>query len=484
MEVWGGSARERTSSQQDAAKLRCGYDRAMIEDHMELVRQGRAPLTSEQNVERVRVAVVGPPSSHGHSKGPRERDQGGEGSKSKDKDKDTPKDSASKKVRRRSMPASSSAPSGLVGQREGSSDAPVEEADRDGTEANKKTGRGRGRRAYQSAIRGLSNLATAVMDITLDAEGAGHGSEESDGLAHRKSKGADEVKQTALYSFAGSDGHGVDLTKGRVRMAINLPLVSSNVVRAKAAGTPRLVADFESPYIRVRHKLKVKLGFGFGSKPLGGEGDGNWGQALVMCVPVRFTDSAPREVREQFAPMPIAQVASSGAGLPSMPKASKMNANDAPLLPSYNQLFREDGSRLADEGEDLPQYPGPAGRRFSAAVPPSGSVTAPSPLIGSNADTVTIDELTTFDNRITPSRVLDESVADTFSDAVSRQQQLELEEMEEEEEEEQTQTADRLNETVNMDDMDEEYGDDDAMDVFSSSDQGRSGLDEEDSADE
>jgi hypothetical protein len=485
MEAWRGTERERTSSQQDAAKLRCGYDRAMIEDHMELVRQGKAPLASEQNVERVRVAVVGPPTSHGHPKGQQERGQGEEASKSKDKEREPSKDASgsrpptSKKARRRSMPASSSAPSGLGGHREGSSDVPAEEADRDETEANKKTGRGR--RAYQSAIRGLSNLATAVMDITLDAEEGSHGPEESNGPAQKK-KSADDVK-TALYSFAGSDGHGVDLTRGRVRMAINLPLVSSNVIRAKTAGTPRLVADFESPFIRVRHKLKVKLGFGFGSKPLGGEGDGNWGQALVMCVPVRFTDSAPREVREQFAPMPIAQVASSVAGLPSMPKASKINAHDAPLLPSYNQLFREDGSRLADEGEDLPQYPGPAGRRFSAAVPPSGSVTAPSPLIGSNGDIATIDELTSFDNRITPSRVLDESIADTFSDAVSRQQQLELEEMEEEEEE-QTQTADRLNETVNMDEMDEEYGDDEAMDVFSSSDQGRSGLDEEDSAGE
>jgi hypothetical protein len=508
MESWRGSIdKHRSSSQQDAAKLRAGYDRAMIEDHMELVRRGKAPTAFEQNVERVRVAVVGPPYSHSSQTKAREsRDRREEGSRGKDKerDKDAAKDDSigrnanSKKGRRRSLPASVSAPSGLVGHLpsdEGSSNDPLDDfvppmpEREDTTEANKKTTTGRGRRAYQSAIRGLSNLATAVMDITLDTEGGGYGPPQSETSAQKK-KSDDESKHTAVYSFAGSDGHGVDLTRGRVRMAINLPLVSSNVYRAKTSGTPRLVADFESPYIRVRHKLKVKLGFGFGSKPLGGEGDGNWGQALVMCVPVRFTDSAPREVREQFAPMPIAQVASSVSGLPSMPKANKINGNDAPLLPSYNQLFREDGSRLADEGEDLPQYPGPANRRISTVMPSSGSVTAPSPLIGSNSigENGLIDELaTTFDNRITPSRVLDESVPeDALSDDVSRQQRLELQEMQEEEEDEQQQqvhTADRMNETVNMDD-ELDFGEDDAIGAFSSSDhQARSnGLDDEDTS--
>jgi len=484
MESWRGNGdKHRSSSQQDAAKLRAGYDRAMIESHMELVRQGKAPAASEQNVERVRVAVVGTPSSHSsQTKAKEDRDRGEEGSKAKEKNKETPKDDSigHNKGRRRSLPASISAPSGLVGHLpsgEGSSNNPLLNdfvpplPDREEAEVNKKT-TGRGRRAYQSAIRGLSNLATAVMDITLDTEGGGYGPPVTNGTAQKK-KTEDESKHTAVYSFAGSDGHGVDLTKGRVRMAINLPLVSSNVYKAKTSGTPRLVADFESPFIRVRHKLKVKLGFGFGSKPLGGEGDGNWGQALVMCVPVRFTDSAPREVREQFAPRPIAQVASSVAGLPSMPKVNKINGNDAPLLPSYNQLFREDGSRLADEGEDLPQYPGPVKRRISAVIPSSGSVTAPSPLIGSNNIADDEELATTFDNRITPSRVVDESVPEgSLSDDVSRQQQLELQEMQEEEEDEQQiHTADRMNETVNLDDeLDEEFGEDDAIGAFSSSD--------------
>lgn len=271
-------------------------------------------------------------------------------------------------------------------------------------------------------------------------------------------------------------------------MAINLPLVSSNATKAKMVGASRLIADFESPYIRARHKLKVKLGFGFGSKPLGGDGDGNWGQALVMCVPVRFTDAAPREVREQFAPLPIAQVTSPMAGIPSVPRGNKVNVNDTPILPSYNQLFREDGSRLADEGEDLPQYPGPSGGRVAAAMPPSGSVTAPSPLLGSNGDATTTDENVAvvgspeprFDNRITPSRVVGESlpvVAGSDAEVVSRQQRLELEEMEMEEEENGG-LAQRLDETVNMDDMEDDFGEEeeeDALGIFSSSDQTRSG---------
>lgn len=397
------------------------------------------------------------------------------------------------------MPASRSAPSGLVpppmpgilGSGSGSNlqdELPALSDREEGTAegaVNKKAGRGR--RAYQSALRSLSNLATAVMDISLDSEGVGggggggYGPMENDENTARKRKSDGEANQTAIYSFAGSDGHGVDLTRGRVRMSINLPLASSNAMKAKMAGTSRLVADFESPFIRVRHKLKVKLGFGFGSKPLGGEGDGNWGQALVMCVPVRFTDAAPREVREQFAPMPIAQVNSSiVAGIPSMP-VHNSSGNDVPILPSYNQLFREDGSRLADEGEDLPQYPG---RRTSGTVPSSGSVTAPSPNIGSTTTTVEqgsgseMDEFLRFDNRITPSRVVDESLPmDRDSQIVSRQQQLELEEMQEmdEEEENQVQASDRMNETVNMEDMDDEFGEDDGMAMFSSTDQGQSG---------
>ena len=50
-----------------------------------------------------------------------------------------------------------------------------------------------------------------------------------------------------------------------------------------------------------------------------------------------------------------------------------------PILPAYTQLFREDGSRLADEGEDLPRYPG---QKDQHAPPPSsrrGTISGPSP---------------------------------------------------------------------------------------------------------
>ena len=72
-----------------------------------------------------------------------------------------------------------------------------------------------------------------------------------------------------------------------------------------------------------------------------------------MIVKVRFSEPPPADIRRQFDAKPDARV-----------KVATTNA----LLPAYTQLFREDGSRLADEGEDLPKYPG---RR--------GTITGPSP---------------------------------------------------------------------------------------------------------
>lgn len=439
---------------------------------------------------------MGPPPNHSKQ---RTHEQRGKAAEEKGKGKEreqreTLNAPQNKKDRRRSMPASTSASSALS-----AGPATVDTSlpgglDRDESEASKKTGRGR--RAYQSAIRGLSSLATAVMDISFDME-TGYDAVEQEESTRRKKGGEKEASQSAVYSFAGSDGNGVDLTRGRVRMAINLPLVSSDGAKARAAGTPHLISDFESPFIRARHKLKVKLGFGFGSKPLGGEGDGNWGQALVMCVPVRFTEAAPREVREQFAPLPIAQVASSlrDNHVPSLPTTIKIGEHDAPLLPSYNQLFREDGSRLADEGEDLPQYPGPTGAKGSLAattpvMPSNGSVTAPSPQIGHghSADDLAFDgpagatartgaEIR-FDNRIAPSRVVDESLPGCPSVLASQQQRLELEEMELEERE--ARPALRLDETVNMDESDDENSEEgEGLGVFSSSEAGPSGTEED-----
>lgn len=215
---------------------------------------------------------------------------------------------------------------------------------------------GRGRRAYQAAVRGLSTFATAMMEVGYDETGSssvvgGSRGAQQAGFGPQQN-GQDQPR--ASYTFAGEDGHGVDLTKGRIRMTVNLPLVPASATAARRDGMPQLLSDYESPHMRIRHKLKVKLGFGFGAKPLGGEGD--WGQALVMCVPVRFTEAPPREVKEQFAPMPITVTTDGETSL--QPTVSVSDPGAAPVLPAYTQLFRDDGSRL-NEAEDLPAYPGP-----------------------------------------------------------------------------------------------------------------------------
>lgn len=524
-------------------RQRRGYDRGLVQYHIDLLHTGRAPHPSANNVERVRTVVVGPPptsnavkaSSSSRSK----TDRGKE--KEQDRRKDTRNDE-----RRRSMHGSHSLPdvhhhvgnnpngnpvqvNGVenVTSNSASSRAHFENHSQENmvNDSGNKRNTGRGRRAYQSAMRGLSNFATAVMDISFDMddqtneadgrrarEGGENRNHPNQNSGHKSTKdgSGQDSNRAALYSFAGSDGHGVDLTRGRVRMAIKLPLVTSDASRAKSAGTPQLVSDFESPFTKTRHKLQVKLGFGFGSKPLGG--DGEWGQSLMMCVPVRFTEAAPREVREQFAPLPVRQVAMIGDnGLPN-PASNRLasplvqdedtvsaspGGTVAPVLPSYNQLFREDGSRLADEGEDLPQYSGPRNPQ-----PIGGSVTGPSlhdstdtgedgdgieqvretglerdtstgsgPLPvrarassladspgrsisgGSASMEASSSRLPFLDNRIAPSHVLDESIpADKRGNASRALQRAELEEMHREEREEESRRLRRISSRKNLQD--------------------------------
>ena len=237
----------------------------------------------------------------------------------------------------------------------------------------------RRRRVYANAMNRLSTLATSMLEAAADEYGP-HG-EESPVASGRAGENGfpDDMSSRATYVFSGDDGEGVDLTRGRVRMTINLPLVSSDGSVARSKGSAQLLSDFESPYVRIRHKLKVKLGFGLDTKT--DDVEQSWAQALVMCVPVRFTESPPKEVQDQLAPMMVRPVGSrataalesgnSGArGLsswatsdgtavvPVTVEGEQDQSSGLPLLPAYTQLFREDGSRLADEGEDLPQYPG------------------------------------------------------------------------------------------------------------------------------
>ncbi|PWZ00024.1 hypothetical protein BCV70DRAFT_200193 [Testicularia cyperi] len=232
-----------------------------------------------------------------------------------------------------------------------------------------------------------------MLEQNVDQNSLGPG-EQTSGGGTAERNGSGEASLRATYAFSGDDGQGVDLTKGRVRMTINLPLVSSDASVARRMNSAQLMSDFESPYVRIRHKLKVKLGFGLHTDVATSEGAA-WGQALVMCVPVRFTEAPPKEVQDHFAPesrsagrnrsrsdltsadrrnvgshgLDDGSVAETERGNNGRSEGSVDNASSGasaaiaedaivPLLPAYAQLFREDGSRLADEGEDLPRYPG------------------------------------------------------------------------------------------------------------------------------
>ena len=135
-------------------------------------------------------------------------------------------------------------------------------------------------------------------------------------------------------------------------------------------GTTQLLPDYESPHVRIRHKLKVKLRFGYGSSQLATNAGT---QSLVMCVPVRFTEAPPGEALAQAAPIvfpPSAERCVPAEGAPNVAVPAALTrathssfaatpAHHPAYLPAYVQLFREDGSRLADDTELLPRYPEP-----------------------------------------------------------------------------------------------------------------------------
>jgi hypothetical protein len=158
----------------------------------------------------------------------------------------------------------------------------------------------------------------------------------------------------------------------------------------------------------------------------------------VLQVPVRFTEAAPKDVREQFAPMNLATVAAGPSGALSMPLPTiQQDSHSAPVLPAYAQLFREDGSRLADEGEDLPQYPGPAAAMAAAA---RGAVSAGSPRLGGGVSRSRASSIAgrpasgvaaggPLSNHVLPSSIYDEAPDAGSPEAAERDQERELQEL-------------------------------------------------------
>ncbi len=119
------------------------------------------------------------------------------------------------------------------------------------------------RSRFETAITRLSTFASSIRATGGDL-GRRSGSDVRGG---RRSAPRDRTEGAAAslrasYAFAGDDGQGVDLNKGRVRMTINLPLVSNDMEAARKAGSAQLIPDFESPYVRVRHSSRSSLGLG------------------------------------------------------------------------------------------------------------------------------------------------------------------------------------------------------------------------------
>lgn len=170
----------------------------------------------------------------------------------------------------------------------------------------------------------------------------------------------------ASYMFEGDDGHGLVLLHKRVRLSFSLPLVPSSSRSATMQNSPQLLPDYESPHMRVRHKLKVKIRFGFGASPLAPNVSV---QSVVMSVPIRFSEAPPSEALAQAPPLVLPSAAQAyvpggealGAALPSAyAQASHSwpaSRADHVYLPAYTQLFRADGSRLGDDEDVLPPYP-------------------------------------------------------------------------------------------------------------------------------
>lgn len=341
-------------------RLRRGYDKEQLAKHLHRIRQGRAPDPDGMAVDKVRHVVVGPPPSPVRHDNSSERHV-------------TDKVDQAPKVR-----ASPDQTASQTKQELSTSEVHSNVGNSSVSE--------RGRSVYQTAIRGLSNIATAVTDISADGLETlpAHTNNRSDvgSMARQTTRAKEEGQKRSrprkgdthysTYFVPGSDGNGVDLTKGQCRLKIKIPLSSSEYYHARNAGTPLLLPTHDSPYFRVRHTIQIRLGFAL----LTPAPDTKSFHTLETQVPFRFSEATPQEVLEQFAPLPIQKIAlspeeMSEQGDSSEPEPSTMahvlsklspvqgRTADVPVLPSYNQLFREDGSRIADGEEFLPQYRAP-----------------------------------------------------------------------------------------------------------------------------
>lgn len=297
------------------------YHRSLVDYRVRLEKNGAAPTERQNGVERFRAYTVGPLP---------DRDRERSGAHPGTKDKSTPKDDkASSAWRRRTVSNAFQRLSLLGGPRE--SHAPPTPP----LPAPAPTNQGP-----------LAEVAAAAAGGTATP--------------------ASNEATKASYMFEGDDGHGLVLLHRRVRLSFSLPLVPSSSRSAAMQNAPQLLPDYESPHMRVRHKLKVKIRFGFGSSTLAP----NVGvQSVVMSVPVRFSEAPPGEALAQAPPLVLPAAAQTyvpsgdalGSALPSAyaqaSRSSPANRMDHVYLPAYTQLFRADGSRLGDDEEVLPPYP-------------------------------------------------------------------------------------------------------------------------------
>ncbi|KOS14357.1 hypothetical protein Malapachy_4234 [Malassezia pachydermatis] len=319
------------------------YHRPLLENRLRLEQAGTAPKDRQNNVERLRAYTVGPLP---------DKKQASSSSKADEK-----RATGKGKEAASTSGALSSPPSSKTS----------------------KLALGRGRRTVSTAISrfsvfsGLrdhdesSSHAGSTPSATNQASSASSSRPTSPGLEDPKATTASTSEHTkASYVFDGDDGYGLMLSQKRVRLSFSLPMVPSYGRASLKNQMPQLLPDYESPHMRIRHKLKVKMRFGFGATALGSAAGV---QSVVMSVPVRFSEAPPVDALSQAPPLVLPTSAHSyvprdqemGEALPGA-YAQASHASQTPhdaqrYLPAYTQLFREDGSRLEDDAEVLPPYP-------------------------------------------------------------------------------------------------------------------------------